>query len=532
MRGDSFRRQTALAEAYALQNGLELDTSLTFHDLGVSAFRGRNAGPEGRLRAFVNALEQGLVPEGSYLLVESLDRISRQTARAALRLLETVVDNGAVVVTLADGRKYDKQALDGDPLALLLSILTFMRAHEESAIKASRLKAAWSAKRSQAIADKKPMTRLCPAWLELDKDTGTYRVIPHRVEIVQRIFSMALAGVGQHGIAHALNTEGIPTFRKAQHWHMSYVLKILNSPAVLGTYVPHVVDHSDGKKVRRPLDPIPDYFPKIISSETIERLQAMRLGGVQPRRGRHAAHPLSNLFGGLVRCSLCGGTMTLTNKGEGLKYLVCRRAKSGAGCTYRAVPYKRFESCFMLVWARIINMMPDTTPEFQRVEQSLQAIKDQLEWLESSIANIMRVIEGSDAAPTSMALLERLNELELERTNMQQQQREYLLRKQALGANMVSLRVETLRGCLAEEPIDKAKANAVLRQLFSGVQISPETEVAEFIWQHSEAKTPMHFGEKVPMSKKVITPYSYSKTVFQSPLPEIPKVPVPKAPKG
>ncbi|KVR83488.1 recombinase family protein [Burkholderia vietnamiensis] len=34
--GDSFRRQTALAEAYAQQHGLELDTTLRFADEGVS----------------------------------------------------------------------------------------------------------------------------------------------------------------------------------------------------------------------------------------------------------------------------------------------------------------------------------------------------------------------------------------------------------------------------------------------------------------------------------------------------------------
>ncbi|MFN7121738.1 MAG: recombinase family protein [Hydrogenophaga sp.] len=151
MRGDSFRRQAALAEAYAHQHGLELDTALTFHDAGVSAFRGRNVGPEGQLGAFLDAIRSGVVPQGSYLLVESLDRISRQTARKALRSLEDVVEAGAVVVTLNDGRKYTNENLDSDQIALLLSILTFMRAHEESAMKASRLKAVWSEKRSQAV---------------------------------------------------------------------------------------------------------------------------------------------------------------------------------------------------------------------------------------------------------------------------------------------------------------------------------------------------------------------------------------------
>ena len=39
--GDSLRRQTALAAEYANSHNLDLDLSLTFHDLGVSAFHGQ-----------------------------------------------------------------------------------------------------------------------------------------------------------------------------------------------------------------------------------------------------------------------------------------------------------------------------------------------------------------------------------------------------------------------------------------------------------------------------------------------------------
>ena len=83
MRGDSFRRQTQLAKDYAQRHGLELDTALTFNDLGVSAFRGRNA-RTGALGAFLVAIDDGLVPEGSLLLVESLDRVTRQDPWDAL----------------------------------------------------------------------------------------------------------------------------------------------------------------------------------------------------------------------------------------------------------------------------------------------------------------------------------------------------------------------------------------------------------------------------------------------------------------
>ena len=76
-KGDSYRRQIALAEDYAKAKSLELDKSLTFQDLGVSAFTGKNR-KKGALRAFLDAVEEEIISAGSFLLVESLDRVSRE----------------------------------------------------------------------------------------------------------------------------------------------------------------------------------------------------------------------------------------------------------------------------------------------------------------------------------------------------------------------------------------------------------------------------------------------------------------------
>src|SRR5262245_9686816 len=61
LKGDSLRRQTQLAQAYADSHGLELDTALTFNDLGVSAYRGANF-DEGALGRFIEAVDRGVVP--------------------------------------------------------------------------------------------------------------------------------------------------------------------------------------------------------------------------------------------------------------------------------------------------------------------------------------------------------------------------------------------------------------------------------------------------------------------------------------
>jgi DNA invertase Pin-like site-specific DNA recombinase len=69
-------RQTKLAEDYAKAHGLTLSPE-TFHDLGLSAFTGKHR-THGALARFVALVEQGKIPRGSVLGLDSLDRFSRE----------------------------------------------------------------------------------------------------------------------------------------------------------------------------------------------------------------------------------------------------------------------------------------------------------------------------------------------------------------------------------------------------------------------------------------------------------------------
>src|SRR3546814_15984714 len=123
-----------------------------------------------------------------------------------MRVLEDIVEAGVSVVTLNDGREYTPASLDRDPTDLLVAVLTFMRANDESATKAKRLSAAWEAKRANVAA--KHLPRIAPAWLELDKQTEQIKVNPERAEIVRRIFSLTFDGTGPNPIAATWTGEG------------------------------------------------------------------------------------------------------------------------------------------------------------------------------------------------------------------------------------------------------------------------------------------------------------------------------------
>jgi hypothetical protein len=79
-RGDSIRRQTSLGDAWLNRHPQHtLDATLTLRDLGVSAFRGANLDKEkGDLGKFIHLPKTGRVPKGSILMLENLDRFSRQ----------------------------------------------------------------------------------------------------------------------------------------------------------------------------------------------------------------------------------------------------------------------------------------------------------------------------------------------------------------------------------------------------------------------------------------------------------------------
>src|SRR5262249_51989725 len=108
--GDSLRRQTELAESHCQRRGWTLDSSLNLHDLGKSSFRGKNA-LFGNLGLFIKAVETGDVKPGSVLIVESLDRISRQGIVEGFDTIKKILRAGILLVTLSPEREFDESAL-------------------------------------------------------------------------------------------------------------------------------------------------------------------------------------------------------------------------------------------------------------------------------------------------------------------------------------------------------------------------------------------------------------------------------------
>ena len=339
--GDSHRRQQAMAVTYAAEHRLSLDETLTFRDIGVSAFRSRNA-RSGALRVFLDAVETGLVEVGSVLLVESLDRISRDQILTAQWTFLQIVQSGVDIITLIDGRRYSQRGINDNPLELIISLVAMMRAHEESTTKSRRIKETWV--RRRALASVQPMTSQCPGWLQLDKRTKKFKLVPDQAAVIRRIFSDYLAGIGPVGIAKALNAEGCPSLRSwrpARCWRSENIRRLLRSPQVIGTLTPSTVVEDAGERRRVLFEPVREYYPAVVDQGTFLAVQR-ELEGRRPETPVYNA-VIRNIVAGLARCSLCGSLLHAKSgntRGVSRKYLACEKQGVWGDCRASFLRYE------------------------------------------------------------------------------------------------------------------------------------------------------------------------------------------------
>jgi DNA invertase Pin-like site-specific DNA recombinase len=275
--GDSKRRQAELAEAYCERRGWKLSED-SFADLSVSAFKGKNA-LVGNLGEFLKAVQSGTIPAGRALIVESLDRITRQGIDEGYDLIKRILKANILLVTLSPEREFDVSATKSLSKGALEIQLILERGAEESELKSKRVAAAWAEKR-KAVQDGRPqpvfrnsrvagkgfLTHMLPTWI-LERN-GKLELIPDRAKTIRRIFALAAQGYGRYRIVRALKAEG------SAEWASVSIGALLNDRRTLGYFQPCSADRKpEGEAVS-------SYFPPAVTEQ--EWLAAR--AGIKARR--------------------------------------------------------------------------------------------------------------------------------------------------------------------------------------------------------------------------------------------------------
>jgi DNA invertase Pin-like site-specific DNA recombinase len=402
--GDSLRRQTEAAEAWCKRHGVRLDTSTTLHDLGKSAFTGEHRKNADRhaLAGFLRLVESGKVPRGSYLVIENLDRLSREHIQPALLLALNLLQAGVRIVQLKPAEMvFDDKS---DTLPVMMMMMELSRGHGESAIKSERVGKAWAEKKRRGRERGEVVTRQLPGWVE--EHGGKLRLIPVRAAVVRRIFEMAIAGYGLSSIVRRLTEEKVPPFGKTRFWVRSYVAHILKDRRALGEFQPRM------RRGRAPDgDAITGYFPAVVSEE---EWSATRAGAAQRRRRAGRVGAYINLFSCLTKNAKDGDPMTATMHKSGRpvgKPRTGRRVlRNKASMEGRApgisFPLETFERAVLSLLAEID---PEEILKGDREPDESLVLAGELARVEGAVAAITADLDRHGESPT---LYRRLREKE------------------------------------------------------------------------------------------------------------------------
>lgn len=414
--GDGIRRQMEASKLYAERHGYNLVETMS--DVGISAFKGKNV-REGALGIFLQAINEGKIKTGSVLLVESLDRLSRDKVLSAFSQFTSILEKGVGIVTLADGQHYTSESVTNNVGQLFTSIGMMVQANNESVLKSVRIKAAWARKRE--LVGEKPMTGNSPAWMTLNDDRKGFTLDEQSADIVRQIFNMSIKGMGAYSIAKQLNgnIEKYPPISRSKRWNPSYVKNILENSAAWGSFQPRQKIDGVNVAVGEPMD---DYYPAVIDKDTFNLAQSRSVDRSSGGAGKKGEY-FSNLFSGLLKCGSCGAPLYMRQKGAHgkiYKFVRCSKSLYNDGCNAPAWRSEQLEQAFMKFASEVkfSDLLGDVKDDRVNLEGARATSIDKLKKLDASYEALVAQFENPDIPDMLMQkLIARSVDLEASITN-------------------------------------------------------------------------------------------------------------------
>lgn len=386
--GTSVARQGDIHQ-FIEKHSLIVDTTL--EDLGVSAFRGKNA-KKGQLGGFIDLVEQGLIEPNSILLIENFDRLSRQKVIKSTQIFINLLNHGVDIAILDTGKIYSRDALHTSDF--FLAIIEFERANAESARKSDFVSSAWTQYRAEMRATKAPKTRKTPSWIGVEgtirtrpgeAPTARFVVIEKEARKIRKIFELALSR-GSSEVARSINDWLEPDEPRYSLHQIQYLLK---NRKVIGEHQPQKMgeDKNGDLKLAPEGGAILNYYPAIVDRTIFDEVQE-QIKNRKPFAGRFNATRL-NIFAGLISCGHCNGTIRFMDKSNAAEpgkkqYLICTNSMTGK-CV---IPHRLTYEFNTIVWNvfRTVDKL-NLSEVFQNDEAILKlniSIKDE----EKSLADI------------------------------------------------------------------------------------------------------------------------------------------------
>ena len=401
--GISIEAQRDILNGYAAMSQQEIKI---FEDAG---FSGKNTD-----RPALQRLLSSICPDVSAVVVWKLDRLSR-SLRDTLSMIEDIFTPAGVrLVSVTES--IDTSTPAGRMMLNLLASFAQLEREQDS---------------DRVVMAHKHLARDCkylgghvPLGYMIDENKY-YQLHPQLAPVVRRVFDMYLSREGYTPMLDYLNSPDVfPLTEKRKEFSKQDLYFLLQNEIYTGTYVRKIGADKRHKVTSPETIRIPGGLPAIISQEEWQRVCEIRRYNATASASYRATsvYPLS----GLVRCSVCGRTMTVRHGGKTRAGEVERYYKCPAGCVvaprvdavenaaYTAIKYFLSDDEIIRRACEVANTFNDTSRRedldiINRMESRLlQIAKDN--------SRLIAYIKNNESAPAS--IMQNLRDLETEENDI------------------------------------------------------------------------------------------------------------------
>jgi DNA invertase Pin-like site-specific DNA recombinase len=459
--GDSKKRQMDLAHKLCQAQGWTIGEIIV--EAGKSAFHGRHRAAGGKLASIEKRAASGEL-RGKALIVEAMDRLSRERPEESLSLLNTLTRQGLTIAESSTHLMYTAKAIADNWQTLLIPFIRAGLAHEESLNKSRRVKAAYQTTVQRGHTTKNGLVdmRFAPTWVE--RINNTYQVNEQRADVIRLIYQRAADGYGLRSISRELNAAGV-RWQKGD-WNQANLAHLLRSRKALGE---HVSREGEVRKL----------FPAVVSAELWHRAQQ----GLDQRRSTGGPRrKLVNLLQGFTFCGACGSRMIITQndkKQPRKARLRCAKNHRAAGCAANAsYHYQHLLNGILDNVLAIALPLParNDTARASLAAAEMEMVDAQLR-LDKLVDAFSRT--GSEAIERGIQraeqhIAERKEDLERLRSAVEEQEAR---RPTAVLATEIA----ELRGNLDHDEGSRFKVHAALSEMITAAFLHPDTREAHVL---------------------------------------------------
>lgn len=315
--------------------------------------------------------------------------------------------------------------------------------------------------------------------------------------IIEKIFSLALQGMGAAKITHILASEQVPTpgwlnFQrygtfaniyvdappeKAYAWTIAIVKEILKSETYIGNSVHNKqtnVSFKDKRKIRKSESEwwrVENTHEAIISKEDFQTVQGM----IESRR-RKQKDGTTQIFAGLVKCADCGWSLAYgMNKQNKKPYGYYHCSKNGQGLRQCSMHYIRYDVLYAYVLSRLQYWFNEAQQdESQLLERLLKSSDSERNSARKQATSELKKAQKRQAEIDSLfaRMYEDRVTGKITERNFSMLSDKYQTEQETLAQNIDSLQQQLVQD--TQESADAEKWIALIKQYASPTELTAE----------------------------------------------------------